>query len=112
MKDRLRHAFAVDPPGPAEPTEKQQPAVDWLCMQVAKRHLTTPGLIALEMSRPLNWVFSQGMHMFSPGAWAVFGQQNYEHYQQFASFLERRGAMEYLERRIEQFEQEYEKKTQ
>ena len=29
-----------------------------------------------------------------------------------ASFLERRGAMEYLERRIEQFEQEYEKKTQ
>lgn len=112
MKDRLRHAFAVDPPGPAEPTEKQQPAVDWLCRQVAKRHLTTPGLIALEMSRPLNWVFSQGMHMFSPGAWAVFGQQNYEHYQQFASFLERRGAMEYLERRIEQFEQEYEKKTQ
>ncbi len=112
MKDRLRHAFAVDPPGPAEPTEKQQPAVDWLCRQVAKRHLTTPGLIALEMSRPLNWVFSQGLHVFSPGAWAVFGQQNYEHYQQFASFLERRGAMEYLERRIEQFEQEYEKKTQ
>ena len=104
MKDQLRHAFAGDPPGPAERTEKQQPAVDWLCLQVAKRHLTTPGLIALEMSRPLNWVCSQRMHMFSPGAWAVFGQQNYEHYQQFASFLERRGAMEYLERRIEHFE--------
>jgi len=57
-------------------------------------------------------VFAQGMHFFSPGAWAIFGQQNYDHYQHFASFLERRGAMEYLERRIEQFEQEYEKKTQ
>jgi len=112
MKDQLRHAFAVDPPGPAQPTPQQQPAVDWVCRQVAKRHLTTPGLIALEMSRPLNFVLAQGMHFFSPGAWAIFGQQNYDHYQHLASFLERRGAMEYLERRIEQFEQEYEKKTQ
>ncbi len=104
MKDQLRHAFAVDPPGPAQPTPKQQPAVDWVCRQVAKRHLTTPGLIALEMSRPLNFVLSQGMHFFSPGAWAIFRQQNYEHYLHFANFLERRGAMEYLERRIEHFE--------
>ncbi len=108
LKDRLHHAFSIDAPGPAEPTPQQQPAIDWVCRQVAKRHLTTPGLIALEMSRPLNFMFAQGMHFFSPGAWALFRQQNYEHYRHFASFLEHRGAMDYLERRIEHFEGLYE----
>ena len=112
MRDGLRHAFAVDPPGPATPTPEQQPAVDWLCRQVAKRHLTTPGLIALEMSRPLNFVFAQGMQFFSPGIWALVGQQSYEHYQHFAVFMEHRGAMEYLERRIEHFEAQFEAKAQ
>ena len=109
VRDRVRHAFAVDPPGPATPTPDQQPAVDWVCDQVAKRHLTTPGLIALEMSRPLNFVWSQGMHFFSPGVWALLRQRNYEHYKHFAAFMEHRGAMEYLERRIEHFEARYEK---
>ncbi len=108
LKDRLHHAFAVDASGPAEPTPDQQPAIDWVCRQVAKRHLTTPGLIALEMSRPLNFMLAQGMHFFSPGAWALFRQQNYEHYMHFASFLEHRGAMEYIERRIEHFERLFE----
>ena len=112
MRDGLRHAFAVDPPGPATPTPEQQPAVDWLCRQVAKRHLTTPGLIALEMSRPLNFVFAQGMHFFSPGVWALFRPQRYEDYTHFAVFMEHRGAMEYLERRIEHFEAQFEAKAQ
>ena len=112
LRERVKHAFAVDPPGPATPTPEQQPAVDWICMQVAKRHLTTPGLIALEMSRPLNYVFSQTLHFFSPGAWAIFGQRNFEHYKHFAAFMEHRGAMEYLERRIEHFEAQFEKKAQ
>lgn len=110
LSDRLRHAFSVDPPGPAEPTPEQQPAVDFVCREVARRHLTTPGLIALEMSRPLNFIASQAMQFFSPGAWALFRQQNYEHYRHFAAFMERRGAVEYIEHRIEQFEAEYEKK--
>ncbi len=109
LRERVRHAFAVDPPGPATPTPEQQPAVDRVCMQVAKRHLTTPGLIALEMSRPLNYIFSQTLQFFSPGAWAIFGQRNYQH---FAAFMEHRGAMEYLERRIEHFEAQYEKNAQ
>ncbi len=111
VRDGLRHAFAVDPPGPATPTPEQQPAVDWVCRQVARRHLTTPGLIALEMSRPLNYVYSQMLQFFSPGAWAIFGQRNYEHYTHFATFIERRGAIEYLERRIEHFEAQFETKA-
>ena len=77
---------------------------------MARRHLTTPGLIALEMSRPLNFIASQTMHFFAPGVWALAKQQTYEGYRHFSEFLERRGAIEYLERRIEEIEAEYERK--
>jgi hypothetical protein len=107
LREKLRHAFAVDPPGPAQPTPEQQPAVDWFCHQVAKRHLTTPGLITLEISRPLNWLAAQAMHVMSPGVWALAPPKSHEHYQQFAAFLEQRGSTEYLVRRIEQMEREY-----
>jgi hypothetical protein len=99
----------VEPSGPAEPTHDQQEAVDWFCRQVAKRHLTTPGLITLEMSRPLNFIASQAMHFFAPGVWAVTQPRTYEQYKRFAEFLEHRGAIEYLERRIEHFEAEFER---
>ncbi len=108
IREKMKHAFAVDPPGPAEPTPQQQAAVDWFCRQVAKRHLTTPGLIALEMSRPLNFIAAQAMQFFSPGVWAIAQQQTYDQYKQFAAFLEQRGALEYLSRRIEHFERLYE----
>ncbi|MCP3905708.1 MAG: hypothetical protein GY715_18945 [Planctomycetes bacterium] len=110
LKEKLRHAFHVDPPGPAEPTPQQQPAVDWFCQQIARRQLTTPGLIALEMGRPLNFIASQAMHFLSPGVWAVAPNRMYEGYKHFAEFLEHRGAMEYLEQRIEHFEAEYERR--
>src|SRR5262249_30866587 len=38
----LRHAFAVDPPGPAEPNELQRRLVDKVCGEVVRRRLTTP----------------------------------------------------------------------
>ena len=110
IREKMKHAFAVDPPGPAEPTPQQQTAVDWFCKQVAKRHLATPGLIALEMSRPLNFIAAQTMQFFSPGVWAIARQQTYDQYQQFAEFLEQRGANEYLCRRIEHFERFYTQK--
>jgi hypothetical protein len=107
LKERIRHAFAVDPPGEQEPTPEQQPAVDWFCRQLAKRNLTTPALIGLEMSRPLNYLASMTMHFFSPGVWAIMPQRTHEHYQHFAAYLERRGSIEYICRRIEMLEQEY-----
>jgi hypothetical protein len=105
----LKHAFAVDPPGPAEPTPEQQAAVDVVCREVARRRLTTPGLIGLEMSRPLNYLGSQFMQFIAPGVWAVVRQQTFANYQHIAEFLERRGSIDYLARRIEHFEQEYER---
>ena len=107
---RLRHAFAVDPPGSHPPTDEQQKSVDWVCTQVAKRRLTTPALIGLEMSRPLNYVASQGLHFAAPGVWAIVQQQTYQDYQHFAKFLENRGSVEYLVGRIEHFENEYDER--
>ena len=109
LKERFQHAFAVDPPGPVEPTAEQQASVDWVCRNIAKRRMTTPGLIALEMSRPLNYLASQVMHFASPAVWAIAREQTHEQYKHFAAFLEQRGAVEYLCVRIEEFEDEYDR---
>ena len=108
-KQKVQHAFAVDPPGPAKPTPEQQEVVDAFCRWFARRHLTTPGLVLLEMSRPLNWIMAQAGHIFSPGVWAVTPEQTHAKYKAFVSFLEQRGSIEHLARRIEHFEQEHER---
>lgn len=110
LRETLRHAFAVDEPGAAEPTDEQRPSVEWFCMQVAKRGLATPAVVALEMSRPLNFLASQALHMFAPGVWAIARQQTHEQYKHFATFLERRGCVEYLANRIETLQEELEQK--
>ena len=99
----LKHAFAVEPPGPVEPTEEQRPVVERVCGEVVRRGLTTPAIMALEMSRPLNFVGSQALHFFSPIISALTDAQGHK---QFAEFLEHRGSIEYLCRRIEELEAE------
>jgi hypothetical protein len=89
----FKHAFAVDPPGPAEPTESQRLAVDRIADEVIRRGLTTPTLMALEMSRPLSFIGSQAMHFFSPFV-SVFTDTT--GYRQFAEFLEQRGSIGYI----------------
>jgi len=103
----LKHAFAVDPDGPAEPTPLQQPSVDWVCIQIAKRRLTTPGLLFLEMCRPLNYIGAQSLHFLRPSIWAIVSRQSYANYVQFTKFLEHRGSIEYLAQRVEFFEGEF-----
>jgi hypothetical protein len=109
LKARLQHAFAVDPPGPAEPTPEQAGPVDRFCREVARRHLTTPALVALEMSRPLGFLASQALHFMAPAAWALTREQTHESYLAFAAFLERRGSTDHLARRIEHFEALFER---
>ncbi len=97
----LKHAFAIDPPGPAEPTDEQREAVDAVCRQIVKRHLTTPCLVFLEMARPLNYLGSQALHFFAPVLSVLTSRQGHRH---FAAFLEHRGSIDYLCRRIEELE--------
>jgi hypothetical protein len=110
LRQKLKHAFAVDPPGPAEPGAEEQEVVDAFCRWFARRHLTTPGLMLMEVARPLNWVAAQAGHFFSPGLWAVTPEQVHRKYRTFIGYLEQRGSIEYICRRIEHFEHEYEKR--
>ena len=101
MKSWLKHAFAVDPPGPAEPTDAQHACVEKLCVEVVRRHLSTPALIFLEMSRPMNFIGAQALHFFAPLINAVTDADGHRH---FAAFLEHRGSIDYICRRIEALE--------
>lgn len=101
----LKHAFAVDPPGPAVPTEAQQAAVERVVHEIVRRHLATPSLMALEMGRPMNFLGSQALHFFSPFVSVLTDTDGYG---AFAEFLEQRGAIDYICTQIEQRERESE----
>jgi hypothetical protein len=94
----LKHAFAVDLPGAAEPTARQAEVIDRVCRAIVARRLTVPAIVALETARPLNYVTAQAAVFLEP---VVASVVNAEAYREFAKFLERRGAVEYLTSRIE-----------
>jgi len=97
----LKKAFAIDPPGEVMPDEQQKPVVDALCRGIVNRGLSTPALMLLEMSRPLNFVSAQLLHVLAPFIQALTDQQEHQH---LALFLERRGSIDYLCNRIEQMQ--------
>jgi hypothetical protein len=101
VKGWLKHAFAVEPPGPAKPTPPQAEVAEKLCVEVVRRHLSTPALTFLEMSRPLNFIGAQAMHFFAPLIDALTDAEGHRH---FATFLEQRGSIDYLCQRIEELE--------
>ena len=93
----LKHAFAVDQLDSVAPTPQQQSIIDRLCREIVRRRLSTPALMFLEMSRPLNFIGAQAMHFFTPLVSAVTDAQGFE---QFALFLEQRGSIDHLCRQI------------
>ena len=97
MKDAFKHAFAIEDSIEYEPNEKQKYIVDKVCREVVKRQLTLPAQAMLETFRPLNYIGSQIMHFFQPIISAVLTGDGYT---EFSLFLEKRGSVDYLCRRI------------
>lgn len=97
----LKRAFAIDPPGPATPTELQKAVVDRICREIIKRRLTTPALLFLESWRPMNYLSAQALHYFAPLVSVLADAQQYT---AFADFLAQRGSVDYLCVRIEELE--------
>jgi hypothetical protein len=95
----FRHAFALDPPGPLEPTEEEPAIVERLCRIAVQRRMNVPALTFLEMSRPMNRVAAQVLFFFQPVASLALTGDDYN---RFAQFLEKSGSIEYLCRRIEE----------
>lgn len=94
------HAFAVDKPEAIDPTPQQREIIDRLCKEVARRELGMPALLALRMSQPLNVLAASALHILQPIISALL---NPESITQFALFLEHRGSIDYLCKRIEHF---------
>ncbi len=98
FREAWRNAFAVEKPGPAEPTPRQGELVDTVCKAVVRRGMVTPALMTLEMCRPLNFVAAQAMHFFRPIVSVLLEGPSMA---EFDAFLEQRGSVEYLCRRLE-----------
>ena len=101
LRDRMKHAFAVEKTDEINPSEYQIQIIDKVCKVVVKRGMTLPALMALEMSKPLNFVASQAIHFFRPIVAIVLDTTGIE---AFANFLEHRGSVEYLARRLDYWE--------
>ncbi|MCA9115729.1 MAG: hypothetical protein KDA79_11640 [Planctomycetaceae bacterium] len=110
MLQWLKHAFAVEPPGPAVPAEgRQRELLEKLCREVVRRRMTVPAQFALETCRPLRFAGSQALLFFSPLVSAVSDSSAPA---DLAAFLERRGSIDWICQRLDQLEQEAKEKMQ
>jgi hypothetical protein len=93
LASALRHAFAVEPPGPAEPSPEERAAIEPLISEVRRRGLVAPAILFLESCAPLNTVGAQALHFMQPFATAVLDP---ERYATLSRYLERRGSVEWV----------------
>lgn len=98
MRDWFKRAFAVDPPGPAVPNEAEAQLVERFAAEVVRRGLTGPALLFLECSHPLNFLTGQFLTFAAPIVQVFFKGESLRIW---AEFLDRRGSVEYICRRIE-----------
>jgi len=99
MMNWIKHAFAVEPAGPVEPSPIQAAAIDAVCREIARRGMTLPAQMVLDSSAPLSYLAGQSLRFFEPFLGAVLNPAGVR---EFAGFLEKRGAVEYISRRLEE----------
>ena len=99
----LKHAFAVDPPGPAQPDSRQSEVIDILCREIIARGLATPTRLFLESTQPLSFIGANALHFLNPFISVLTDSAAS---QVLAEFLERRGSLEFIVQRLEEMENE------
>ncbi|MFM1831380.1 MAG: hypothetical protein RLZZ558_1720 [Planctomycetota bacterium] len=97
-RDRLRRAFAVDPPGAVPPDPQDLPRVEALLQRIVDRGMAGPALLFLESWRPLGSLTGQGMHALTPFVGAVFDGAAWE---RLSAFMERRGSIPWMIERLD-----------
>ncbi|OHB74481.1 MAG: hypothetical protein A2Z34_08305 [Planctomycetes bacterium RBG_16_59_8] len=102
IKEKLRHAFAVESPEDAISAEDRR-ILEKVAREVVRRRLTTPALMFLESVRPLNFFGSQAMVFLQPIAAFVVSPQEVE---RFALILEKRKSIDTLMEIIEKDDHE------
>ena len=99
----LKHAFAIDAPEEICPNESQRRLAEKLCVEIVRRRLTTPAMFILEMSRPLNYVSAQFLRFIQPFVTVIVDKDEFEN---LTLFMEQRGSIGYVCRRLEALEAE------
>lgn len=94
-----KHAFAVEPDGPAIPTSEQAAVIDALCRRVVDRGMALPAILFLESSKPLGPMAAQSLLLLQP--WFELALERNQ-LTLLTKFLDRRGSFETLCRRIEE----------
>lgn len=97
LRAALRHAFAVEPDGIAEPTAEERALLDPVIAEVRRRGLAGPAALFLESAAPLNGVGAQALHFLQPFATAVLDPVRYA---ALARYLERRGSVAWMVREL------------
>ena len=87
----LRHAFAVEAPGPATLTDAEAAVVGRVADEIVRRGMVAPALLALESFRPLNAIGANAMHALTPFVSVVADPAAFS---TLAALLERRGSVE------------------
>jgi len=93
LRAALRHAFAVEPAGPAEPSPEERAALEPLIAEVRRRGMVGPAVLFLESVSPLNNVGAQSLHFMQPFATAVLDPVKYA---TLARYLEKRGSVAWM----------------
>jgi len=99
----LKHAFAIDVNEGEDvtPSAEQTDAIDRVMKEIHRRKMSVPSSMFLETCRPLNYVGSQLLVFFSPILKVTLGINAQD---AFARFLEQRGSIDYLLRRLEELD--------
>jgi hypothetical protein len=95
----LRHAFAIENTGPPVPTNEQAATIDAVCREIIRRQMTLPAQMVIESSAPLHFVTGQMLRFVEPFLGVILEPAAVR---DFATFLEKRGAIEYISRRLEE----------
>ena len=101
MLNWLRHAFALETSVAPIPNERQAATIDTLCREIIRRRMTLPAQMMLESSAPLHFVTGQMLRFVEPFLGVILNPADIR---DFASFVERRGAVEYICRRIDELQ--------
>ena len=84
-------------------TPEQKDLLDTLARKIVDRELSTPAIIFLESTKPLNFVGCQALNFLEPLVQSVFSIKSYN---EFVRLMENRSNIEKLILKIESLEEE------
>jgi|GEM_PF-698587 len=102
-RDRMRHAFFVEPDGAVEPQPHERELIEALLRRIVAREMAGPAILFMESWKPLGSITGQGMHSLTPFIGAVMDSTTWEH---LAQYMERRGAITWMLQRLQSLQED------